>query len=84
MIEPNEWIGDPTTGYQPDDPPQGEHYCNQCGQWDEDCQCAECSQCDRVTLLDEDGVCETCRASNEAASRQNYADFIREGLEVGQ
>ena len=39
MIEPNEWIGDPTTGYEPDDPPQGEHWCAECGRWDEECEC---------------------------------------------
>lgn len=41
MIEPNEWIGDPTTGYQPDDPPQGEHWCSECFRWDDECECGE-------------------------------------------
>ena len=39
MIEPNEWIGDPTTGYEPDDPPQGEHWCSTCAHWDDECEC---------------------------------------------
>lgn len=59
MIEPNEWIGDPTTGYQPDDPPQGEHWCSECSRWDDECECICCELCDKVTVYSDD-LCEDC------------------------
>ncbi len=27
------------TGYPPDDPPQGEHWCSECSRWDDECVC---------------------------------------------
>jgi|ERR1041385_8434167 hypothetical protein len=26
-------------GYDPSDPPQGEHWCSECEEWDDDCVC---------------------------------------------
>ena len=26
-------------GYDPSDPPQGEHYCSECCRWDDECEC---------------------------------------------
>ena len=60
MIEPNEWIGDPTTGYQPDDPPQGNYYCERCNAWDEDCECPYDPEGD-ASNLELDKVEATCQ-----------------------
>jgi hypothetical protein len=26
-------------GYDPSDPPQGEHWCSDCSRWDDECSC---------------------------------------------
>jgi len=26
-------------GYDPSDPPQGEHWCSECCRWDDECEC---------------------------------------------
>lgn len=26
-------------GYDPSDPPEGEHYCSECSNWDDECTC---------------------------------------------
>lgn len=28
-------------GYDPSDPPQGEHWCSNCENWDDDCTCSD-------------------------------------------
>jgi len=27
------------SGIDPSNPPQGEHWCTECGEWDDDCTC---------------------------------------------
>jgi hypothetical protein len=31
-------------GYDPSDPPQGEHWCSECSQWDDECICDDPEQ----------------------------------------
>lgn len=33
-------------GYDPSDPPQGEHYCSECCRWDDECECGDERQAD--------------------------------------
>jgi len=37
MSEPNELVD----GYDPSDPPRGDHWCSECSSWDDDCTCED-------------------------------------------
>jgi len=41
-------------GYDPSDPPQGEHWCSECSNWDEECECGKFA--DDFTGL----ICDLC------------------------
>jgi len=53
-------------GYDPSDPPQGEHWCSNCCRWDDECECD-----DEFTGL----VCDLCGGwideSDDARERSN-------------
>ena len=53
-------------GYDPSDPPQGEHWCSGCSRWDADCDCQFCENCEVLNDPPRDsGLCEKCQATAE-------------------
>ena len=48
MSEPNELVN----GYDPADPPQGNHWCQECSSWDDDCVCEDPDETPQLLLTD--------------------------------